>query len=285
MKRIEHLINDIKFSTNEQSNRFSDIRFNKLFNDAQKEIQNIIQLSSSDNKFFQSENFQNIISGQSDYNLPSDIYAINTISSVHVGDYSLFGEWPKLRYKYDYDIINGVIRLLHEPKSYGILKIKYTKKLSTLGNRVGKIQTIASPLITMTEFDSSLDITDFDDYFTIVDRDGLILDNNMIIDSYVKATGVISTSSTITAPTGSYIVLGKNSTTHSELPESCETYLTMYVEKMVNHINSNGTDLANSSVFSNEERSDIQELFSKNEGDVKSPEIIDYDFLDYNSRY
>ena len=82
MRRIEHLINDVRFQTNEQSNRFSNLKFNKIFNDAQTEIVRIINMRSSENTFFSQIYATDLVSNQSCYPLPSDVYARNSINSV-----------------------------------------------------------------------------------------------------------------------------------------------------------------------------------------------------------
>lgn len=279
MRRIEHLINDVKFSTNEQSNRFPNARFNRLFNDAQQEIQRLVHISNTDSKFFASEATQAIVSGQRIYNLPSDIYTESSLNSVHIGDSYLKSEWPKLRHNVDYKIIGKTIDLLYEMVIQKTLKIKYTKKLAELATRVGKIATEVAGVITLTGFDAKIDITDFNDYFCIVDKDGGIIDQEMDIVSYVPATGVLTTSSTVTAGAGDYIVLGRVATTNSALPDACEKYMMMYVERMVHYINSSRGDMEAAGVFSAEEKSDIELLFAKNENDVKYPPITDNNYL------
>lgn len=284
MRRIEHLINDVMFDTNEQSQRFSNIRFNKLFNDAQQEIQRIIHTSNSDSKFFSRYAFENLVSQQKEYDMPSNVYTDNAINSIWL-DVNGSERYSKLRYGQDYVVANKKIEFLFEPRTETKMKIDYTYKLNQLGTRVGKVSAKTLTTITLTGFDPEVDITNFDDYFTIVDRDGVVIDQEMIIESYVKATGVITTSSTITAALNSFVVLGKIASTNSELPDACEKYMTLYVERMVHYINSSRGDMEATMVFSNEEKNDIELLFAKNENDVKYPEIVDYDYLDYNERY
>ena len=284
MKRIEHLINDVLFETNEQSSRFSTIRFNKIFNDAQQEIQRIIHTSNTDSKFFSTYFFQDLSSQQKVYAMPTNIYTDNAINAVFL-DVNGSERYSKLRYNQDYIVANKKIELLFEPRTETKMKVDYTYKLNELSTRMGKVSAKTATTITLTGFDAEEDITDYDDYFTIVDRDGVIIDQEMIIESYVKATGVITTSSTITAPVNSYVVLGGIASTNSELPDACEKYMTLYVNRMVHYINSSRADMEASMIFSSEEKNDIQLLFAKNESDVKYPEIVDYDYLDYNERY
>ena len=234
--------------------------------------------------FFSTYFFQDLSSQQKVYAMPTNIYTDNAINAVFL-DVNGSERYSKLRYNQDYIVANKKIELLFEPRTETKMKVDYTYKLNELSTRIGKVSAKTATTITLTGFDAEEDITDYDDYFTIVDRDGVIIDQEMIIESYVKATGVITTSSTITAPVNSYVVLGGIASTNSELPDACEKYMTLYVNRMVHYINSSRADMEASMIFSSEEKNDIQLLFAKNESDVKYPEIVDYDYLDYNERY
>jgi len=83
MRRISQLIHDIRFNTNNiDTNRYSDMRLIKFFNDAQDAIQAIIFTIDTDAKYFVKEAFQNMIYGQELYNLPSDIYSENSVNGI-----------------------------------------------------------------------------------------------------------------------------------------------------------------------------------------------------------
>lgn len=292
MRRIEHLINDVRFSTNEKSNRFPNARFNKLFNDAQQEIQRLVHISNTDSKFFAKEAYQDLVNGQEEYFLPVDVYthsAINSMARRVTQDSNGTISYSTLRYLTEKErrtgfgyIIQGKRYLLTPIPRVNLVngvRINYTAKIAELATRVGKIANIAAGVITLTGFDAKIDVTDFNDYFCIVDKDGEIIDQEMDIVSYVKATGVLTTSSTISASVGSYVVLGKVATSNSVLPDACEKYMTMFVERAVHYINSSRGDLEAANVFSAEEKSDIELLFAKNENDVKYPPIVDNNYL------
>ena len=294
MRRIEQLINDVKYNTNEQSNRFSNTRFNKLFNDAQQEIQRTVHISNANSKFFAKEVFQDLVSGQEEYDLPSDVYTTSAVNSIarrlvntEVGvEYFTplrqLGEKER-RSQFGY-IIQGSKFLLSPVPFINLaegVRVNYTKKLPELAVRSGTIKDITADVISLSNFDSEINLTDFNDYFCIVDKDGVIIDQEMVIDSYNEGSGKITTSSTITGSVGDYVVLGKVATTNSELPDACEKYLTIYVERFVHYVNSSRGDLQAASVFTSEEKDSIVELFTHNENDTLYPGIVDNTYLNF----
>lgn len=289
MRRIEHLINDVKFSTNEESNRFSNMRFNKLFNDAQDEIQRVIHTSNTNTKFFSKEIEIDLISGQELYDLPSDIYTESSINCIsrrtNTGSQYYFSPMPQIgikerRLTFGYAIQSK--KVIVSPLPYNNLdsglRINYTRQIPRLSARVGKIDSIIAGTITMTETDSTVNISYYDDYFCIVDKNGEIKDQSLLIDSSTSSS--VNTSSTIVnGLAGDYIVAGYLATTNSELPDGTEKFMTTFVERQVHYINSNGKDLSAAKIFTDEEKSDIINLFSHNEKDTKYPEITDLGFF------
>jgi len=288
MRRIEQLINDVRFQTNEDSNRFSNIKFNKLFSDAQTEIVRIINVRSSENTFFAKSYVTDIVTNQAEYDLPSDVYARNAINSVlrklTSGAYYeplRLVTFKEIGRSAGYIIQDGkiVLSLLPVTAAANGLVVNYTKRIPTSSIRIGKIQSITSGVIALTALGTDEDITLYDDYFCIVDKDGVLIDQEMVIDSYDSVTGNLTTSSTITAPVGSYVTIGGYSSSNSQLPVECEKYMTMFVERMVHYINSSRSDMDAAMIFSDEEKRDITELFADVDNDVKYPPITDSTYL------
>lgn len=291
MRRVEQLINDIKFQTNEQSNRFSDERFIKIFNDAQDEIARIINVKSSAPNYFSKNFITDLEVGKIQYELPSDVYAENSVNFVmkkaQSGLYSI-NQYETLRQVsskelgrssgYFLDGNSVVLSLVPVTSTSDGLMVNYTRRLPKLSPRFGTISNITGQDITITGF-NDIQITDFSDYICIVDRNGEIIDQGLEIESWDSITGVITVSGTITGLVNQYVVIGEYSTSNSQLPIECETYLTMYCERMVHYINSSSGDLRNITVFSETERSDIVELFADNESDTKYPPIVDSTYL------
>lgn len=282
MRRIEHLINDVKFSTNEDSNRFPNLRFNKLFNEAQDEIQRIVHTSNTNTKFFAGEEVIDLISNQELYPLPSTIYTENSVSSVSIGSGDgRFGPLPQIGLKersrsFGYIIQGSDMLISPIPQSSIVngIRINFVKKLPTLSVRVGRVLSINGGMITMSGTDDVLSIDQFSDYFCIVDKNGATKDQGLFIDS-ATTTSIATSSSIVNGVAGDYVVAGEYATTNPLLPDGTEKFLTSYVERQVHYINSNGRDLSASKIFTDEEKSDIINLFSHNEKDTKYPEIVD----------
>jgi hypothetical protein len=84
---------------------------------------------------------------------------------------------------------------------------------------------------TLTE-ESVADLTaGWVDYICVVDKDGTLVDQDRAVSSYSSTTREL----TLTSLTGSvaaanqYVVFGKNTTTHSSLPDVCRRYLLEYM--------------------------------------------------------
>lgn len=289
MRRVEQLINDIKFQTNEQSNRFSDERFIKIFNDAQDEIVRIINVKSSAPNYFAKNYITDLSANQTEYELPSDVYAENSVNFVMKKSTSAISQYEALRQvsSKEYGRSSGyflsnntvVLSLIPASGTPNGLMVNYTRRLPKLSPRFGQVSDVTGQDITITGFNSDIEITDFSDYICIVDKNGEIIDQGLEVDAYDSGTGVITVSGTITGVVGQYVVIGEYSTTNSQLPVECETYLTMYCERIVHYINSSSNDLRNITIFSETERLDIVELFADNESDTKYPPIVDSTYL------
>lgn len=63
-----------------------------------------------------------------------------------------------------------------------------------------------------------------------------------------------------------------------DVPDACEDLLTIFVERKINYTDSS-KDIANSSVFTNEEIGEISKLFSNTSKDVKYPVILDTSYM------
>lgn len=129
------------------------------------------------------------------------------------------------------------------------LRLTYQKKLPNIGIRLGQVSAVqtsgayttridlnASPIKSQ---DSGLPtlaehyIEQFDE-LSIVDKNGNITALALPVSSYDEVNGYITLEDAHTLGSaeaiavGSYVVGGSNSTTHAELPDTCERYLTAY---------------------------------------------------------
>ena len=83
MREISQLIDDVRFATNEtDENRFPDVRLLKFFNDAQDQIEALILIANFENAPLDKRAYITVTPDVDGYNLPSDIYAYSSVSSV-----------------------------------------------------------------------------------------------------------------------------------------------------------------------------------------------------------
>lgn len=295
MRRVKQLINDIRFNSNQtDTNRFSDLRLLKLFNDAQRQIQSIMFMADTDASVFDKETTQNLVKDQEEYTLPSDIFAINSVNSIGIAsddvitsDREVYVPLRKLSIKerrsgWGY-ILSGNKYLLTPVPEVSVtngIRINYVQKLPTLSFRLAKISSLTSgSSISLGSGFPTTDITDFDDYVTVVDKDGAIINSGILVNSYNTSTGEISTSDSLdNVSTDHYVVLGKRATSHPDLPDVAEALLTTFVERKIDAIDSS-KNIANSDVYNKEEKNNIISLFEKKEHDVKYPVIVNSMYL------
>lgn len=65
-----------------------------------------------------------------------------------------------------------------------------------------------------------------------------------------------------------------------DLPSACEEYLMLFVERKINYVDSS-SDLRNVTAFTDEERRDLEALFTNHHRDVKTPVIMDTTYMSY----
>ena len=292
MRRISQLVKDIRFNTNNiDSNRFNDLSLIKLFNDAQKQIQAIIFMEDTGAKQFVKEVTADLEYGVELYDLPSDIYSVNSVNSiaraVNEGSVNYYTTLRLLsekerRKSFGYALQGSKYLISPYPRINLVdgVRINYVKKLPDLSPRIGRIKAFTSEsFIKMESGFIEGDITEYNDYVSIVNKDGEIKHDTIYIDSYNSESGRINTSSAFAdASVGDYIVIGKVATSHSELPENCEPLLTSFVERKIQAIDSS-SDLNSADVYTEEEKNTIRSLFAKSEHDAKYPSIVDDTYL------
>jgi hypothetical protein len=288
MRRIEFIINEIRRSTNNRNtNKLTDFDMINYLNRAQREIQRIIFEANVETNIFNTEYSISLVRDQESYDLPSDIYAQGGITSVLISpDGTNFSPIRRItpadqRTNYGYFIIGNKIHLSPVPTQNfpGAIKLIYTQQVPFVGFRFGEVISLTSGVSVRVSTTRGEDITQYNDYFTIVDKDGVVRDNNLSIDSYNLGTKIISTSSTfVNAVVGDYVILGKNSTSSSILPDACEDYLMNHAERSIFKQDSS-SDLAASNIFTAEEKQDLIMLFQNNIQDTIYPPIVDTTYI------
>ena len=285
LARTDILLNRLRQNADiVDANSLNDVTLINYMNDAQRTIQNIIFQSDKLNNVFTKQYPLTTVSGTIEYDLPSDVYAENSLISVWSLDSSnrkgfrydkqSFGESATPR---GYSVQNRKIIFSHTP--FDNILLVYNYRLPILSNRVGQVESVAGQVITIAGASLVEGFDANDEYVTIVDKYGTIITSGHYIDSLLGVSLTVEGDIT-SVLAGHYIVSGKIATSHSCLPEECETFLKVFTErKALAHINS--TKLANSNIFSSQERADIEDLFADKTSDIEYPVIVDYDFLDY----
>jgi len=284
MKRIEFLINEVRRNTlNTNVNKISQGDMINHFNKAQHLIQKIAMESNNNGNIFNNVSYFNLVTDVEKYLLPVDMYSVNSITSVRFTSDSTnyfpadrVSERSRNRER-GYSIIDNYMYISPTPKgNYPVaVEVTYPRKIRDLGIRSGTIKApvTANSIPLDTGYDTEL--ANKDDYFCVVDKDGVIIQSALPIISYTG--GVITTTGSIAAA-GQYVVAGKYASTHSELPDSCEAFLLAFVERKIYHIDSTN-DLSAQLGFTDQERQDLAAMFADNCKDAIYPPVSNTDIL------
>ena len=258
MRYLNKIIDQIRKQTeNEEADNFVGIKdqeFIQYINDAQHQLQSAIIQQHP--RAFIKEVVINSVEDQEKYTLPSDCFLNNKVHNVEYSAtgneedyYSLEEDTLKRRTSgvtgspSRYIRLAGQILLSPEPpNSTGKIRINYVQGCRELDLRVGKVASDAT-IDSSSSFTISLnaefsDISSLNehDYLCIVDNDGKSVVKNI---PFTTSTNTTITCSAHTVDTdegesnssivaNSWVVGGKDTTTHSDLPRSVERYLIAY---------------------------------------------------------
>lgn len=233
-------------------------------NDAQDNMQAAI--SEVHPKLFIKEKLIDLVAEQETYSLPDDLYLggriehVEALYSTQAGDYytlpheSLKRRLPDVSSTFPDFYIRKANNLLIQPKPSGArtngIRLSYQYKLPTLDIRRGLVASAVDTGTSITSITLNLTptltrdadlvlipertIEDFD-FLTVVGSDGTAKMKAIPVDSYDSDTGIITVTSGFTYETGEtitagdYIIGGKDATTHSDLPDTCQRYLIAYM--------------------------------------------------------
>lgn len=299
MRRFEFLMNKVRFDTNNiNPNRFNELDLAQYFNDSQRHIQTVIVENNVRNDPFSEEFIFNTVNGQEEYPLPDDIFATSAINFVDFASQGARSRFFPARAISNVDrrrgfgyIIRGNCILIAPVPSSSLterVRVIYVRKLHTIGPRFGTVLASNATDIEMTAnlTDDQLLLTQYYDKFSVVDGDGEIILSKLnlvsdVADSPSAGLHVITTDSDISTtvpPAGSYIVGGDVATTHGELPDVCELFLTNLVERFIQYVDSSADAQAAASL-TNEERAAIVALFKDHPQDPPYPPIVTDEYL------
>jgi hypothetical protein len=271
MRRLELLIEEVREQTATQdfavdgSTGIPDSIMVQYFNYGQMALRAIIYGSGQDQ--WVKTSLIDTVANQEAYSVPSDSFLGTNLLSVEYKYGSDAGDYRKLDRRSIHlrdttytgtplsYVQHGNSVLINPTPSTATtdgLRITYENVLRHVDIRRGIIaSTAGSPITSITldltpslAKDSGLvqagtNILNKVDFISIVDRDGVILMDDIPIDSYDTATGVITITSGFTpgasetSPVGAYIVAGAYASSVSEFPDFCEPYLVAHAKYLV----------------------------------------------------
>lgn len=310
MKRADLLINEVREDT--ENSEFTtetgvqDSTILRAFNDAQNRIMSLIQQQKPN--LFQKEKVIDAVAGQEVYDLPVDVFATHMLEKVEYSSTGNAQDYYPLDYGYLKERTNTMpgipafyIRrsqqLLIQPKPQGAGKIRatYIRTIPTLDKRRGKVETVVLDGLTNTITTLVLDPTALttDDsqsllaaeWFCVVDKNGTIKMAGIPLADLNTSTGAVTVDTFNyqageSIAVGDYVVTGKFTTTHSELPDIAERYLLMFAQWRVQKRDSSN-DSQEANAEAKEMEADIMSTYSEQTKDVAEIPVLDTSFMSW----
>mgnify|MGYP003659375811 CR=1 FL=1 len=282
MRRLELLFNEARLSTNTADiASVSPSLLQGYVNRIHSYMEDLLFLVNDENDLFISDFFFNLVPGQDEYDLPANIYAKSSIDTLAVSFLNgLSNTYLPLKkvsrkqqgFTFGYFVREDKIVLTPRPTSPLRMKMAYVRKLPTLGVRAGQVASTLGLTVTLSNYQAgSLDSSDF---FCVVDKNGVIKQAGLEMQS-VTSLGVITTNSITGITAGDYVISGKYATSHCQLPDECEKYLIIALERMIQYRQSS-SDIRISQLFSEEELDTIKEVFADNSYDDAKPPVTEW---------
>lgn len=277
MRQNKYLIKEAKQNTNTtDAEAISDALCIRLLNRAQDYIQAYLFTKNIKSKIFRGQVNFNFTPGIDIYQLPFNVYARNSINNVMYRQENYYCPLPQIAEKArgttrGYFTSDDKIIFSQMPQNPTSMFISYTKKMPGLGESYGKIVTINTD-VSIVLASGGKDMTDVDDFFSVVDSNGVIVSYNNPVDQ----TGLtILMDNTTNVEVGMYVVPGYYSTTHCQLPDELESPLILALEKMID-ARLSSTDLPIAKAFSDETLNMIGDMYSDNATDTFMPPVLEY---------
>ena len=288
IKRTDYLISDVREETdNPNVLDTKDGTIVNFLNRAQDRVTSVI--SVKDESFLSKEDYIDVVSGTVEYALFSDMLMKNRVISV---EWSLDANaslprrtWSQLKKimpneqssVIGYFLRQGNIVINPVPTSSQTdgLRINYIKRPRPLDRRRGTISSLAP--LTITGHDTTETLAN--DLLTIVNTLGVATVTDVLNGGFDSGTGVITTTTTLTgAAIGNFVLLGGNSTTHSELPDIMEPYLIEYAKTMLN-LKDSSVDLGSQSEIFKAIDQQVSDLYGQGTMDADYIPITNMDYM------
>jgi hypothetical protein len=287
MRRLEYLIAQVRNSTdNKDVNGIATSEIVSYFNDAQRYITTLIFKNNPYADLFKVQ-VEIPADSSGEYTLPSDCYSTNALSMVEARfadtsnnkGYSRIKPISESEFSYIFGYITRNNKVLisgqNDIAQLQTVRITYFKQLPTLDIRQAKVSNV-TPGISILLSATPTELYTVDDHCSAVDAQG----NQKVADIYFTNT---SGSTLITADTSGidntmYITAGKNSCNKSLLPDACETYLLDYVRQRI-YTRNNYEDSNKQLYFTEQQKTEVISIFSKNKKDDDTIPVTDVEFL------
>lgn len=277
MRQNKYLILEAKQSTNTVDvDAITDDLCIRYLNRAQEFIQAYLFTQNIEAKIFRGQASFTTTVGIDTYQLPFNIYAKNSINNVMYKNGDAYSPMPQIAEKArgsmnGYFCSDNKIILSPMPSSPVSLFLSYTKRLASLGRSYGKIASVTTD--TSITLDTGYSVmTDVDDFYSIVDSNGVIVKYAVPV-SQTLAVVLISETTGVTA--GMFVVPGKYATTHCELPDELESSMIMSLENLIN-ARLSSKDIQISKILGDDQLMMIGEMFSENQTDTFMPPLTEY---------
>lgn len=313
LRRIDLIISQCRKAT--ENEEYSDLtgiqdeEFLQYANDAQRTLQMII--ANLDRNEFLTTSSVTSVAGQEAYSIPEDALIRSRIQTVDFRMNSTDRYYP-LTMQTNHERWRGepglprkysrrgdtILVSPYPSMSGGDFLITYQQKLPRIDKRRAVVSAVTlnsgASTITSLTLDTASDIA-IDDtnildeyYCSVVDKDGTSKMKSIPITAIDMDTGVVTVDTFTYASgesiaVGDYLLLGKNSTTHSSLDDVCETFLMEYINKRI---------LMRDSSMDSSEVMNLMELYGKQiietyaaaDSDVHTIPVLDddYGFSFYN---
>lgn len=307
MKRVDKLISQIRRQTENEDAGLNygikDVEFLQYLNDAQSRLQSLI--SSQHNNVFLTEEVYNVSRGVQEYALPDLALMENKVTTVEYSPTNSSEDYYHLEsinihrrstfseaYPDAYILRAGKLLLQPTPSQSGLLRINYVKRIWDLDLRRGTVlasttsgNELTSLTLDVTSSSTPLDVDEINDsdFICIVDKQGNMKARNIPVNGINSATGAITIDGTHTLldsesiASGDYVVAGRDTSTHSELPDLCERYLIAYAAWKILKRDSS-VDFSEQQAELSSMENDIVQSFAKIDDDVHRIPLINRDW-------
>lgn len=253
---------------------------------------------------FEAQQTINLVASQASYAIPDHVYLGTRIRKVEYSPTGLTTDFRPLPPSDPYNTYNrtgqpccyhrrdGNVILEPTPaQSVGSIRVTFERTLDRLDIRRGVIssRTLTTTQMTALTIDVSSDDTaafaaPVSKYLCVNDANGNVTMYNIPFTSYDSATGIVTLpaftfASGETAAVGSYVTIGKYTTTHSKLCEDAERYLTEYINRRI--FKREGSEQAGPiDADLADMETEIVSSYKVADKDIKEIPITDYSYFD-----